>query len=59
MQVQGEKPSPAQNLARTGANPPFTVVNKMFICGIDSPTIFQGDSQAERVSEKFFDDAFM
>ena len=31
----------------------------MFICGINIPTLLQGDSQAERVSGKVFDDDFM
>ena len=42
-----------------GANPPFMVANMMFICGIDSPTIFQGDSQAKRICGNVFDDDFM
>ena len=49
----------AQHTDRTGANPPFTVANSMFICGIDSPTLFQGDLQAERISGKVFDDDFV
>ena len=31
----------------------------MFICRIDSPTLFQGDSQAERISREVFDDVFV
>ena len=59
MQAQGENPSPAQHLVRPGANPPFTVANAMFICGIKSPALFQGDSQAEQVSGKVFDHDFV
>ena len=45
MQEQGENTPPAHHWDRPGVNPPFTVVNVMFICGIISPTIVQGDSQ--------------
>ena len=31
----------------------------MFICGIYSPTLFQGDSQAKRISGELFDDEFV
>ena len=40
MQEQGANPLPAQHPNRPGANPPFTVANTIFICGIDSPTLF-------------------
>ena len=56
MQAQGENLSPAQYLDRPGANPLFMVANTIFICGIDKPTIFQGDSQDERISGEVFDD---
>ena len=59
MQEQGENPPPAQHLARPGTNSQFTVVNAMFICGINSPILFQGDSQAERISGKIFHCDFM
>ena len=59
MQAKGANSSPAQNLDRPSVNPPSTVANAMFICGINSPTIFQGDPQAERISEEIFDDDFM
>ena len=59
MQAQGENPPPAQHLARPGANPPFTVANTMCKSGINIPTLFQGDSQAERISGEVFDDEFM
>ena len=52
-------PPPAQHPARPGANPLFTVVNAMFIFGINRPTLFQGDSQAKRISSKIFDYDFM
>ena len=42
-----------------GANTPLTVANETFICGIDIPTLFQGDSQAERISREVFDDDFV
>ena len=48
-----------QHPARPGANPPFTVANVMFICGISSPTIFQGYSQAEQIYGEVFDDDFI
>ena len=59
MQAQGENPLPAQHSARPGANPPFTFANTMFICGINIPRIFQGDSQAKRISGDVFDDDYM
>ena len=59
MQEQGENPPTAQHPARPGANPPFTVANVVFICGINIPTLFQGDSQEKRISSELFDDNFM
>ena len=59
MQVQGKNPPPVQHPARLGTNPPFTFANLMFICGINSPTLFQGDLQANRITGKLFDDDFM
>ena len=59
MQAQGSNPSPAQHLARPGKNPLSTVANAMFICGIDSPILFQGDSQAEWIPGKVFDNEFV
>ena len=51
------KPPPSQQQDRPGSNPPFTVSNVTFICGIDSPMIFQADSQAMRISGGvFYDD---
>ena len=52
-------PLPSQQPARTGANPPFTVTNAMFICGIDSLTLFQGDSQAKRIFREVSDNEFV
>ena len=59
MQAQGANLLTAQHLAMPGANTPLTVANETFICGIDIPTIFQGDSQAERISREVFDDDFV
>ena len=59
MQAQGSNPPPQQHPARPGANPPFMIANAMFKCGIDIPTIFQGDSQAKRIDGKVFDDDFV
>ena len=59
MQAQGENPLPAQHSARPGANPPFTVANEMFIYGINSSTLFQGDLQAERIYGEVFNNDFM
>ena len=59
MQEQGANPTPAQHQDRPGANPPFTVVNGMFICGINIPTLFQGDSQAKWISGELFDYDFI
>ena len=59
MQAQGANPPPEQYMARPDANPPFTVTNTIFICGNYIPTLFQGNSQAERISGELFDDKFM
>ena len=59
MHSQGSNPPTEQHPDRPGANPLFTVTNAMFICGIDSPMLFQGDSQAERIAGEVFDDAFL
>ena len=59
MKSQGAYPPPAQQPARPGTNPPFKVAKEMFICGIDIPTLFQGDSKAEQISGEIFDDEFM
>ena len=59
MQEQGANPLPAQHPNRPGANPPFTVANTIFICGIDSPTLNQGDSQADHIDSEVFDDDFV
>ena len=48
-----------QHPARPGSNPPFTVADMMFICGIDIPTLLKSDSQAERIACKIFDDDFI
>ena len=42
-----------------GANQLFTVANEMFKCGINSPALFQEDSQAILIDGKVFDDDFM
>ena len=59
MQAQGANLSPAQHLDRPGANPLFTAANAMFICDIDSPTLFQGDSQAKQIAREVFNDDFV
>ena len=59
MKSQEANPPQTQHLARPKANPPFAVANAMFISSINSPTLFQGDSQAERISGEVFDDDFM
>ena len=59
MQAQGSNSPPSQHPDMPGENPPFTVANAMFICGINSQKIFQGDSQAEQISSEVFDDDFM
>ena len=48
-----------QHLARSGANPIFTVGDVTFVCGISSPTLLQGDSRAKQISGEVFDDDFM
>ena len=48
-----------QHLARSGANPIFTVGNVTFVCGISSPTLLQGDSRAKHIYGEVFDDDFI
>ena len=55
----GSKPTSREYLARPDANTHFTVTNTIFICGNYIPTLFQGNSQAERISGELFDDKFM
>ena len=59
MQVQGENPPPTKHQSRPSTNIPFTVADAIFICRISIPALFRGDSQAERISGKVFDDDFM
>ena len=59
MQSKGENPPPVQHIDRLGANPPITVSNTIFIFGINSPTLIQGDLQAKRIDSELFDDKFM
>ena len=44
--------------AAPGPNPPFTVANNIFICGVDSPMLFNTSTQAQRIAEELFDDDF-
>ena len=53
MQAQGENQSAAQHPASPSANPPFTVANAMFICGIDSSTIFKETHRPSGFPEKY------
>ena len=55
MHSQGSNPPTEQHPDRPGANPLFKVANMMFRCGIYRPTLFQGDSQADRITGKVFD----
>ena len=59
MQAQWANPPPAQHLDSPGANPQFTVANSMFMCDINTPTLFQGDLHAKRISGEVFDDDFI
>ena len=45
-------------MAAPGANPPFTVANAMFNCGITDAVLFDGDTKASRIATELFDDNF-
>ena len=45
-------------MAAPGANPPFALVNDMFDCGITDAVLFDGDTKANRITTKLFDDDF-
>ena len=59
MQVQGANKPPVQHLARPSANTLFMAGNATYICGINSSTLLQRDSQAERIAGEVFNDEFM
>ena len=44
--------------AAPGANPPFTLVNVMFDCGITDAALFDGDTKASRIATELFDNNF-
>ena len=45
-------------MSAPGANPPFTLENAMFDCGIMDAILFDGDTKASRISTELFDDEF-
>ena len=45
-------------MAAPGANPPFTLANALFDCGITDATLFDGDTKASRIATELFDDDF-
>ena len=59
MQTKVANLPPAQHLARPGANPFLMVSNMMFMCGVNTPMIFQRDSQAKQITGEVFDCDFM
>ena len=46
-------------MAAPGANPPFTLTNDMFDCGIAYDVLFDGDTKSIRIATEIFDDNFM
>ena len=45
-------------MAEPGSNPPFTLVNAMFDCGITDAILFDGDTKASSIATELFDDDF-
>ena len=45
-------------MAAPGANPPFTLVNAMFDCGITDAVLFYRNTKAIRIATEIFDDDF-
>ena len=45
-------------MAAPCANPPFTLTNAMFDCGITDAVLFDGDTKASRIDTELFDDNF-
>ena len=44
--------------AAPGANPPFTLANAMFNCGIMNAALFDGNMKASRIATELFNDNF-
>ena len=44
---------------RPGVNQPFIDANVILLCGINSPTLFNGDAQAKQIVVEVFDDDFI
>ena len=45
-------------MAEPGANPPVTLANAMFDCGIRDAALFDGDTKSSRIYTELFDDNF-
>ena len=45
-------------MAAPGANPPFTLANAMFDCGITDAVLFDGDTKASRIANELLDNDF-
>ena len=45
-------------MAAPGANPPFTLANAIFDCGITDAVLFDGDTKASRIATEIFDENF-
>ena len=45
-------------MAAPGDNPPFTLANAMFNCGIMDAALFDGNTKASRIATELFDDNF-
>ena len=45
-------------MAAPGANPPFTIANTMFDCGITDAVLFYGDTKASRIATEIFEEKF-
>ena len=45
-------------MSAPGANPPFTLANAMFNCGITDVVLFDGDTKAIRTFTELFDNDF-
>ena len=48
----------AEHPARPGGDPPYTVANAIFLCGVNDATLFNGLTKAERIAADLFDDDY-
>ena len=48
-----------RNVTMSGVNPPFTIANAIFDCGVTDGALFNSNTKADRISDELFDDDFL